>query len=121
AAPRSPRLLQKSPLTDIAARPDQANWPMLGLGWLIYFSFGMAVASLVPIITTLRTELDLSYTELGIVLGAWQLIFIGAAPPAGMLIDRFGPKRVLTVGALIIAASVTLRGFANGFPVLFAA
>lgn len=103
------------------SQPDRTKWVMLGLGWSLYFCFGIVVASLVPVVTTLRTELNLSYTEMGIILGAWQLFFIGAAPPAGALIDRFGPKRVLTVGVLIMAVSAALRGCANGFPLLFGA
>lgn len=97
---------------------DQANWGMLALGWTIYFSFGMVMASLVPLVTILRAELHLSYTQLGIILGAWQLVFMATAAPAGWLIDHFGPKRVLTIGALIIAISATMRAFADGFPML---
>ena len=110
-------MLQKSS-TDVVPVRDQANWGMLALGWMIYFSFGMVVASLVPLVSILRVELSLSYTQLGIILGAWQLVFMATAAPAGWLIDRLGPKRVLTVGALIIAISATMRGFAEGFPML---
>lgn len=110
-------MLQKSS-SELVPASDQANWGMLALGWMIYFSFGMGVASLVPLVSILRVELDLSYTQLGIILGAWQLVFMAAAAPGGWLIDRFGPKRVLTVGALVVAFSVTLRSLADGFPML---
>jgi cyanate permease len=91
---------------------------MLALGWTIYFSFGMGVASLVPLVSIIKVELDLSYTQLGIVLGAWQLVFMATAAPAGWLIDRLGPKRVLVVAALVIAVAITLRSAAYGFPML---
>lgn len=94
---------------------------MLGLGWLIYFSFGMVASSLVPVITLVRNDLNISLTQMGMVLGAWQLVYIGAAAPAGMLIDRIGPKRALAVGALIITVSAFLRSYATGFGTLFAA
>jgi cyanate permease len=97
------------------------NWPQLALGWFLYFSFGMVVSSLVPIVTLLRQDLSLSYTEIGIVLGAWQFVYIGAAAPAGVLIDRIGPKRALAIGALVIAVSALLRSLADGFWLLFAA
>jgi cyanate permease len=110
-------VLQKSS-PDLAIVRDQANWGMLALGWTIYFSFGMVVASLVPLVSTIKAELDLSYTQMGVILGAWQLVFMAAAAPAGWLIDRFGPKRVLTFGALIIAVAVTMRSFADSFAFL---
>ena len=94
---------------------------MLGLGWLIYFSFGIVMSSLVPIVTLLRDDLGISYTEMGAILGAWQLVYIAAAAPSGVLIDRIGPKRALVVGALIIALSGFLRSYAEGFWTLFAA
>lgn len=94
---------------------------MLGLGWLIYFAFGMVMSSLVPIVTLLRGELGISYTEMGVILGAWQLVYIAAAAPSGLLIDRIGPKRALVIGALIIALSAFLRSYAEGFWTLFAA
>jgi len=97
---------------------DQANWSMLALGWMIYFSFGMGVVSLVPLVSILRDELDISYTHIGILLGAWQLVFMATAAPAGWMIDHFGPKRVLVAGAFIVAVALTLRGLASGFPTL---
>ena len=110
-------LLQKTAPEPLVVR-DQTNWGMLALGWTIYFSFGMGVASLVPLVSIIKVELDLSYTQLGIVLGAWQLVFMATAAPAGWLIDRLGPKRVLVVSALVIAVAITLRSTAYGFPML---
>ncbi len=110
-------MLQKAAPEPLVVR-DQTNWGMLALGWTIYFSFGMGVASLVPLVSIIKVELDLSYTQLGIVLGAWQLVFMATAAPAGWLIDRLGPKRVLVVSALVIAVAITLRSTAYGFPML---
>lgn len=112
-------LQSHGPRAGIPTEPPP-NWTQLGLGWFLYFSFGMVVSSLVPIITLLRRDLDISYTEMGIVLGAWQFVYIGAAAPAGILIDRIGPKKALAVGALVIALSALLRSLAEGFWVLFA-
>ncbi len=107
-------MLQKPDAEPVVTR-DQANWPMLALGWTIYFSFGMGVASLVPLVSIIKADLDLSYTQIGMLLGAWQLVFMVAAAPAGWAIDRFGPKRVLVFGAIIIAISISLRTFAHSF------
>lgn len=110
-------MLQKTSDESTSVR-DQANWRMLALGWMIYFSFGMGVASLVPLVSILRDELDINYTQMGILLGAWQLVFMATAAPAGWIIDHFGPKRVLVAAGFIVAIALTLRGLAGGFPAL---
>ncbi len=107
----------------LAPGTDQprSNWAQLALGWLVYFSFGMVAISLVPIVTPVRDDLGISYTEMGIILGAWQAVYIGAAAPGGILIDRIGPKRALVIGAAIVALSGLVRVFADGFWVLLLA
>jgi cyanate permease len=94
---------------------------MLALAWLLYFSFALTSASLFPLVTPIRQELDLSYSQMGVILGAWQLVYIGAAIPVGTMIDRIGTKRALLFGALIIAASGFSRSVAPNFPVMLGA
>ena len=52
--------VEDTPAAEQAGTGNRSNWPMLGLGWLIYFSFGMVMSSLVPIVTLLRDELGIS-------------------------------------------------------------
>ncbi|MEV7574421.1 MFS transporter [Pseudarthrobacter sp. NPDC089323] len=100
---------------------DRHDWGMLALSWLLYFSFSFTLASLYPIVGSVREELGLSYTEVGIILGGWQLVYLFAGIPAGICVDRFQPKLVLFAGALIIAGSQLARSFAEDFTSLFAA
>lgn len=108
-------------MSEASASEPRTNWTQLALGWLVYFSFGMVAVSLVPIVTPVREELGISYTGMGVILGAWQLVYIGAAAPGGILIDRIGPKRALAIGAAIVALSGLVRVFADGFLLLFLA
>ena len=94
---------------------------MLGLAWAVYFGFGVVSASLAALITPIRQDLGLSYGEVGIVLGAWQLGYIAVAYPAGLFVDRVGIRRSLALGALLVAASAYGRALADGFPTLFVA
>ncbi|WP_205473586.1 CynX/NimT family MFS transporter [Nocardioides sp. SYSU D00038] len=111
-----------SPSLDRGARTeDDADWVMLLLAWLLYFSFALTVASLAPIVGTVRSDLDLSYGEVGLVLGGWQLTYLAAAFPVGYLVDRFDPRWVLFGGALFVAGSQLARSLATGFPTLLAA
>jgi CP family cyanate transporter-like MFS transporter len=92
---------------------------MLGLVWLTYASFGLVSNSLAPVVTQVTTDLGLSYSQMGTILGAWQLTYIGLAYMAGQIIDRIGLRRALGIGVLVIAASALLRGGATGFWTLF--
>ena len=48
---------------------------LLGL-WLCYFSFGAVVASIAPLVPLIQADLELSYSALGSIMGAWQLVYI---------------------------------------------
>lgn len=98
---------------------DKHNyWSMLALAWMLYFCFSFTLASLYPISGEVRTELGLSYAQIGLIFGSWQWIYLFAAIPVGMLVDRFQPRRVLFVGTLIVAASQLGRSFSDSFPLL---
>src|SRR5258708_33226466 len=67
----------------------------------------------------LSAELGISASSLGLLTSAYFLAFAATQLPAGMLLDRYGPRRVepvlLTVGgggALAFAASDNLTGLA---------
>lgn len=91
------------------------RWVMLALLWLLYASFGISYRSLSPLITPILADLRMSYSQMGFVLGSWQLTYIGAAVMAGFLIDRWGIQRSLFFGAVVISLSVGLRYFSQGF------
>lgn len=100
---------------------DRHDWGMLALAWLLYFAFASTLASLFPLVGIIRTDLDLTYAQVGVVLGGWQLVYLLAAIPTGVLVDRFQPKTVLFVGTLVVAGSQVARSFADGFiPLLLA-
>ena len=58
---------------------------------------------------------------MGSVLGAWQLVYIGAAIPLGVALDRIGPRWALLAATLIIALSGALRAAADDHSSLFLA
>jgi cyanate permease len=94
---------------------------MLAGVWLVYFCFGSTSAAIAPLVARITDELHLTHTQMGSVLGAWQLVYIGAAIPCGALLDRLGARRGVALGALVIAASGLLRSQADSyFTLLFA-
>jgi cyanate permease len=91
------------------------RWVMLAMLWLLYAFFGLAYRAISPLVTPILTDLDMSYSQMGFVLGSWQLTYIGASTVAGFFIDRWGIRWSLFLGTLIIALSVGLRYFAGAF------
>lgn len=88
---------------------------MLGGVWLLYWCFGLTAASLAPLVEPITSDLGIGHAAMGIVFGAWQLVYIGAAAPGGMAMDRFGPRRTLFVAATVIALSGLLRAGADTY------
>lgn len=88
---------------------------MLAGVWMVYFCFGATAAAIAPLVSRITSELGLTHTQMGSILGAWQFIYIGAAIPCGALLDRLGPRRGLTLGALVLAASGIMRGLATDY------
>ncbi len=97
------------------------RWAMLAGVWLIYFSFGIFVASMAPLVAPITAELGISHGAMGTVLGAWPLVYIGASLPAGALIDRMGPRRSIMLCTLLITLSGILRGVADDYLSMFLA
>ncbi len=104
-----------------AAHAHPWRWAMLAGVLMLYYCFGLTVASLAPLLGTITRELGLSHSAMGSVLGAWPLVFIATAIPCGVVMDRIGPRRALFAGALFVALSGLLRGLSEGYLSLFLA
>ncbi len=103
-------------------RPAETNrWAVLGGAWAVYAAFGLLVATTGALVPQIQADLELSDGQMGAVLGAWQLVFIGASIPAGRIIDRFGIRRALLISMTVMVASGFGRAMATGFPTLFLA
>lgn len=83
--------------------------------WLIYGAFGLVATSLAPLSSIMVRDLGISHSAMGSVMGAWQLVYIGAAIPCGILLDRLPSRWALLLGALLIAASALGRSLAEGY------
>lgn len=97
----------------------QFRWVLLGALWMVYFSFGLAVFSMAPLVETIREDLNMSKGAMGTVLGAWPLVFLVAALPSGALVDRLGLRRSLGIATVLISVSALLRPVADSFIALF--
>ena len=103
------------------AAAGRYRWVLLGGVWLIYFCFGLTTASLAPLVAPITAELGIGNATMGAILGAWQLVYIAAAIPCGLALDRLGARPALLAAALVMAASGVARGLAGDAVALFAA
>lgn len=86
------------------------------LVWLVGFSHFIThgyMTILPAVLVAIATEQSISFTELGIIAGVGYFLYGLGAFPAGYLADRFGSKRILTIGVLGMALSSILVGFTS--------
>ena len=91
------------------------RWVILLLLWLLYFSFGVVIRAPSPLVTPILDDLRMTYGQMGFVLGSWQMTYIVFAICAGVVMDRWGIRRSIFFGALVIALSALLRSASTGF------
>ncbi len=73
----------------------------------------------VPTVPLRATELNLPPFLLGLIFSAYPLIHLVVTLPLGLLCDRWGRKRVLVLGMVMLSVSSLSFSFAYSFPQLF--
>jgi MFS family permease len=94
---------------------------------LILAALTNTLASAVPsmclpvLFKDISRDLNLSLVEVGLIWGIAALPGIFTSLAGGAIGDRFGPKRILSAGCLLVGVVGGLRGLANNFTGLAAA
>lgn len=73
------------------------------------------LAQLAPV---LKTEFSLTNRDFGVVLSAFSLVYAAASPLAGMMIDRAGLNRGVSIAVGCWSLAGMMTGLANGFTAL---
>jgi sugar phosphate permease len=71
--------------------------------------------------TTIRADLGISATRMGVLLSIFSLSYAVSQLPMGILLDRFGERIVLGAGMFLWSATQTATGLVRGFASFFAA
>ena len=98
-----------------AATPSRLRWLLLFGVWLVYGCFGLIAVSLSPLVQRIESDLGFSHAAMGSIMGVWQLVYIGAAVPCGLLLDRVLSRWSLLLGASLIAVSALGRSLATDY------
>ncbi len=89
-----------------------------GCGYFLSYLFRAVNAVVAP---DLIADVGLSTEGLGLLTAAYLIGFAAFQPPLGLLLDRFGPRRVQTALLLVAASGAALFGVATSEGVLILA
>jgi sugar phosphate permease len=101
------------------------NWRLIAFVFLP-FAAGYYLSYLFRTINALisgqlTSDLSLDAADLGLLTSVYFLTFAAAQIPVGVLLDRYGPRRVQSALLLVAAAGAALFGASQGFLPLVAA
>jgi MFS family permease len=98
------------------ARSDVRTTGLIGSAHFTSHFLMLAPAPLLPL---MKIEFDVSFTLLGLVLTVFFATSGIGQIVAGILVDRFGPHRLLLSGICLQSVAIVAMGFAPHFALLF--
>jgi FSR family fosmidomycin resistance protein-like MFS transporter len=73
---------------------------------------------LAPLLPFVRDEYHVTYTQIGLVLAAFNVVTAALQTPAGFLVDRLGARALLVAGLVIGAIAFVIAGLVDSFLVM---
>jgi MFS family permease len=90
-------------------------WALLVFGWICNYVVRMALS---PLLEPIMAEFGLSHAQGGFLFSVFFYGYVAMQVPAGFLGDRFGRKRVLVFGILLVAGAAVVTGLSRTLVVL---
>lgn len=91
---------------------------VIGLITLGHFFAHFYIIALPPLFPVLADALDVGYAELGVAVAVLNLLTAITQAPIGVLVDRYGPARILIAGQVAFALSMVGIGLFPDYAVL---
>lgn len=95
--------------------PKSHVWRVNMLIGTAHFLSHFYVLSLPPLFLAWQKAFDVSYAELGLTVACMSATTAILQTPVGFLVDRFGARRFLIGGTLLMSLSITAMGFATAY------
>ena len=96
-------------------QPYHSVWALLVFGWICNYVVRMVFS---PLLEPIMAEFSLSHAQGGFLFSVFFYGYVAMQVPAGFLGDRFGRKRVLVTGILLVAAAALATGLSTSLAVL---
>lgn len=93
----------------LTIKPQVRVLGLVGAGHMMSHFYSNTLPPLLPL---LNKDLGISYTMLGALLSLRGVMSSGMQMPAGLLVDRFGAKLILSIGLAMCAIGTILTGLA---------
>ncbi|MET8546353.1 MFS transporter [Kitasatospora sp. NPDC004799] len=103
-----------------AKRRPRYRWVVLAVATVTQAASGFFVQGIGAMAVPLQRSLDLSTTQLGLLLSASQLVPLVGLLVAGELLDRHSERWVVGIGSAVVAAALLLGSLAQGYASLLA-
>jgi MFS family permease len=91
------------------------RWTALALVFVTRTSMGFQFQSVASVAPLLVPDLGLSYAQVGMLIGLYMLPGAFFALPGGLIGQRFGERRVVVAGLVLMVAGGLLTASAGGF------
>jgi len=101
-------------------RPGRREAKLLALIGTGHFFSHFYLIVLPPLFPLLETELGVGYAALGLLLSLPNLATMVLQTPVGFLVDRYGARRPLVIGLIVMGGAVAAAGVAPGYGALMA-
>jgi MFS family permease len=102
----------------VAWQPYHSVWALLVFGWICNYVVRMAFS---PLLEPVMAEFGLSHAQGGFLFSVFFYGYVAMQVPAGLLGDRFGRKRVLVTGVLLVVGAALATGLSTTLAVLVVA
>jgi len=93
------------------------RWLVLAVLFLARTAMGFQFQSVASLSSFVITDLDIDYTQLGLLIGSYLLPGIVIAYPSGLLGQRFGDKQGAILGMTLMVIGGMLTGTSNDYEV----
>jgi len=97
---------------------SKKNSLLLGVTILLYVSFGLLTSVLGVIIDKFQTEYNVSLTIAALLPFAFYLSYGLTSIPFGMAMDKYGAKRILLLGTVLMAVGSFLCFMSNNYIII---